>query len=280
MKKILALLVAGVMTVCGVQAASAAEVTDDDLTAVNTSAKYKVVTTLNIKQGTMLLYPYNLSSSATDLFVMKNETKDTSRTIYFKEFYNRPKSISISSSDTYTPYMGCGGGYGGGGSFTYNNTGGKYDVIKVKISDLISGLNKDGSVTKYNSALKKDVTYKFTEQFEDNGDKFYSALFFESGAAVTCATPDKNGEVEIVVSRNPATNRGSVIGLRMGDADMDGYVDVSDVTYIQRISAGEKTPKPLQKRSGDMDRDGVISITDATVLQMYIANYDISRYYK
>ena len=170
MKKILALLVAGVMTVCGVQAASAAEVTDDDLTAVNTSAKYKVVTTLNIKQGTMLLYPYNLSSSATDLFVMKNETKDTSRTIYFKEFYNRPKSISISSSDTYTPYMGCGGGYGGGGSFTYNNTGGKYDVIKVKISDLISGLNKDGSVTKYNSALKKDVTYKFTEQFEDNGD--------------------------------------------------------------------------------------------------------------
>ena len=66
----------------------------------------------------------------------------------------------------------------------------------------------------------------------------------------------------------------------MGDADMDGYVDVSDVTYIQRISAGEKTPKPLQKRSGDMDRDGVISITDATVLQMYIANYDISRYYK
>ena len=306
MKKLLSLLIAGVMTVCGVQAASAAEVTDDDLTAVNTSAKYKVVTTLNIKQGTMLLYPYNLSSSATDLFVMKNETKDTSRTIYFKEFYNRPKSISISSSDTYTPYMGCGGGYGGGGSFTYNNTGGKYDVIKVKISDLISGLNKDGSVTKYNSALKKDVTYKFTEQFEDNGDKFYSALFFESGAAVTCATPDKNGEVEIVVSRNPAhrvaystnfgytivsagglttgggggTNRGSVIGLRMGDADMDGYVDVSDVTYIQRISAGEKTRKPLQKRSGDMDRDGVISITDATVLQMYIANYDISRYYK
>ena len=66
----------------------------------------------------------------------------------------------------------------------------------------------------------------------------------------------------------------------MGDADMDGYVDVSDVTDIQRVSAGEKNPKPLQKRSGDMDRDGVISITDATVLQMYIANYDISRYYK
>ena len=36
MKKLLSLLIAGVMTVCGVQAASAAEVTDDDLTAVNT----------------------------------------------------------------------------------------------------------------------------------------------------------------------------------------------------------------------------------------------------
>ena len=59
MKKLLSLLIAGVMTVCGVQAASAAEVTDDDLTAVNTSAKYKVGTTRNIKQGTKLLSPHN-----------------------------------------------------------------------------------------------------------------------------------------------------------------------------------------------------------------------------
>lgn len=200
--------------------------------------------------------------------------------------------------------MGCGSGSGGGGSFTYENTGGKYDVVKVRISDFIDELNKDGSITKYNSALKKNVTYHFTEETMSNGDKLYSALFFESGAAITCATPDKNGEVEILVSRNPANrlsystsfsynlysvrtsgggggkNRGSVNGLNMGDVNLDGYTDIRDVTYLQQILSEAERAGALTKRNGDFDKDQALTIKDATIIQRYLAEYDISQYYK
>ncbi|MER2148376.1 MAG: dockerin type I repeat-containing protein [Ruminococcus sp.] len=303
MNKLTALLLAGVMAACCVPGVSAAQ-TQEEPVAVDKSTGYRLVTTLNVKQGTMLFYPYNLSSGTTASFRMENETKNTSQTIAFKDFYNHPKTISISSSDTYKPLMGCGSGLGGGGTYTYENTGGRYDVIKVKVSDFISELNKDGSSTRYINVLGKNVTYKFTEQFESNGDKFYSALFFESGAAVTCVTPDKNGEAEIVVSRNPdhrlaystsfsfvstggltsgsggGKNRGSVKGLRMGDVDLDGYTDIEDVTYLQRILSESEKAGTLTRRNGDIDRDGELTINDATVIQQYLAEYDISQFYK
>lgn len=179
MNKLTALLLAGVMAACCVPGVSAAQ-TQEEPVAVDKSTGYRLVTTLNVKQGTMLFYPYNLSSGTTASFRMENETKNTSQTIAFKDFYNHPKTISISSSDTYKPLMGCGSGLGGGGTYTYENTGGRYDVIKVKVSDFISELNKDGSSTRYINVLGKNVTYKFTEQFESNGDKFYSALFLKA----------------------------------------------------------------------------------------------------
>ena len=305
MKKLTVLLMAGVVAVCGVQSAFAAQ-TEEDAVAVSADAGFRTVSTLSIKQGKMTFYSYNLSYNTTANLRLENETKNTADSVYFKDFYNRSKTIGISSTDTYKPMMGCGGGLSGGGTFTYENTGGKYDVVRVKISDFIAELNKDGSSTRYNSVLKKDVTYKFTEQFESNGDKFYSALFFESGAAVTCATPDKNGEVEILVSRNPAhrlaystsygysivstgghtsgggggVNRRSVAGLRMGSVDLDSYVDIKDVTRLQQILSESERAGSLAKRNGDIDRDGSLTIRDATILQQYLAEYDISDYYK
>ncbi len=305
MKKIFAILIAAVMTVCSVQASFAAQ-TDTEAVSAEKNVSYKVVGTRTIKQGTLLYYPYNLSSGTTAFVKLNNKTKNTSETIAFKNFNNSFRIHSINSKDVYEPMMGCGSGYGGGGSFTYENTGGKYDVIRVKISDFVDEFNKDGSVTQYNSVLKKNITYRFTEQFESNGDKFYSALFFESGAAITCATPDKNGEVEILVSRNPADrltystsfgynivsngglttgggggkNRGSVKGLRMGDVDMDGYVDIDDVTCLQRILSETERAYALPKRNGDFDKDKALTIKDATIIQQYLAEYDISQYYK
>ena len=305
MKKIFAILIAAVMTVCSVQASFAAQ-TDTEAVSAEKNVSYKVVGTRTIKQGTLLYYPYNLSSGTTAFVKLNNKTKNTSETISFKSFYNSFMIHNINSRDSYEPMMGCGSGSGGGGSFTYENTGGKYDVIRVKISDFVDEFNKDGSVTQYNSVLKKNITYRFTEQFESNGDKFYSALFFESGAAITCATPDKNGEVEILVSRNPehhltystsfgynivsngglttggggGKNRGSVNGLRMGDVDMDGYVDIDDVTCLQRILSETERAYPLPTRNGDFDKDKALTIKDATIIQQYLAEYDISQYYK
>ncbi len=303
MKKIFALLIAAVMTVCSVQASFAAQ-TDTEAVSTEKTVGYKLVGTRTIKQGTLLYYPYNLSSGTTAFVALNNKTKNTSETIAFKNFYNSFRILNINSKDVYEPMMGCGSGSGGGGSFTYENTGGKYDVVKVRISDFIDELNKDGSITKYNSALKKNVTYHFTEETMSNGDKLYSALFFESGAAITCATPDKNGEVEILVSRNPANrlsystsfsynlysvrtsgggggkNRGSVNGLNMGDVNLDGYTDIRDVTYLQQILSEAERAGALTKRNGDFDKDQALTIKDATIIQRYLAEYDISQYYK
>lgn len=302
MKKIFALLIAAVMTVCSVQASFAAQ-TDTEAVSTEKTVGYKLVGTRTIKQGTLLYYPYNLSSGTTAFVALNNKTKNTSETIAFKNFYNSFRILNINSKDVYEPMMGCGSG-SGGGSFTYENTGGKYDVVKVRISDFIDELNKDGSITKYNSALKKNVTYHFTEETMSNGDKLYSALFFESGAAITCATPDKNGEVEILVSRNPANrlsystsfsynlysvrtsgggggkNRGSVNGLNMGDVNLDGYTDIRDVTYLQQILSEAERAGALTKRNGDFDKDQALTIKDATIIQRYLAEYDISQYYK
>lgn len=303
MKKVFALLIAAVMTACSVQASFAAQ-TDSEAVSTEKNVGYKVVGTRTIKQGTLLYYPYNLSSGTTAFIKLTDTTKNTSDTIAFKNFYNSFRTLNINSKDVYEPMMGCGSGMGGGGSFTYENTGGKYDVIKVKISDFIEELNKDGSITQYNHVIEKNVTYRFTEQFESNGDKFYSALYFESGAAITCATPDKNGEVEILVSRNPAhrlsystafsysivshggyttgsgggRNRGSVRGLSMGDVDLDGYVDIRDVTCLQRILSEAERANALPKRNGDFDRDKTLTIKDATIIQQYLAEYNISQY--
>ena len=303
MKKIFALLIAAVMTVCSVQASFAAQ-TDTEAVSTEKTVGYKLVGTRTIKQGTLLYYPYNLLSGTTAFVALNNKTKNTSETIAFKTFYNSFRILNINSKDVYEPMMGCGSGSGGGGSFTYENTGGKYDVVKVRISDFIDELNKDGSITKYNSALKKNVTYHFTEETMSNGDKLYSALFFESGAAITCATPDKNGEVEILVSRNPANrlsystsfsynlysvrtsgggggkNRGSVNGLNMGDVNLDGYTDIRDVTYLQQILSEAERAGALTKRNGDFDKDQALTIKDATIIQRYLAEYDISQYYK
>ena len=107
MKKLTVLLMAGVVAVCGVQSAFAAQ-TEEDAVAVSADAGFRTVSTLSIKQGKMTFYSYNLSYNTTANLRLENETKNTADSVYFKDFYNRSKTIGISSTDTYKPMMGCG----------------------------------------------------------------------------------------------------------------------------------------------------------------------------
>ena len=66
----------------------------------------------------------------------------------------------------------------------------------------------------------------------------------------------------------------------MGDVDLDGYTDIEDVTYLQRILSESEKAGTLTRRNGDIDRDGELTINDATVIQQYLAEYDISQFYK
>ena len=58
-----------------------------------------------------------------------------------------------------------------------------------------------------------------------------------------------------------------------GDANSDGYVNISDVTDIQRAVAEIDTLDDLRKKAADVNGDGVVTIDDATILQMYLAEF-------
>lgn len=58
---------------------------------------------------------------------------------------------------------------------------------------------------------------------------------------------------------------------KLGDADMDGEIDVRDATYIQMVCAGLKDTTTKQSLLADVDGDGQITINDATQIQKYIA---------
>ncbi|MBQ5744071.1 MAG: dockerin type I repeat-containing protein, partial [Ruminococcus sp.] len=59
----------------------------------------------------------------------------------------------------------------------------------------------------------------------------------------------------------------------LGDANGDGYVNISDVTDIQRAVAEMDTLDDLRKKAADVNGDGVVTIDDATILQMYLAEF-------
>ena len=61
----------------------------------------------------------------------------------------------------------------------------------------------------------------------------------------------------------------------LGDADGDGYVNINDVTTLQRHLAELERPEGMALYAADANRDGVVDISDATALQMYLAEYDI-----
>lgn len=61
----------------------------------------------------------------------------------------------------------------------------------------------------------------------------------------------------------------------LGDTDGDGYVNISDVTHIQRHLAELESLEGIYLHAADANQDGTLDISDATTVQMYLAEYDI-----
>lgn len=61
----------------------------------------------------------------------------------------------------------------------------------------------------------------------------------------------------------------------LGDTNGDGYVNINDVTAIQRHLASIEQLNDLQILAADVDRNGNIVINDATTIQLYIAGYTL-----
>ena len=61
-----------------------------------------------------------------------------------------------------------------------------------------------------------------------------------------------------------------------GDANTDGYVNVNDVTAIQRSIAELEVLPPYAALLADVDRSGAVNVDDATRIQMYLAEFDVT----
>ncbi len=62
---------------------------------------------------------------------------------------------------------------------------------------------------------------------------------------------------------------------KLGDMNSDGYININDVTAIQRHLCELETLSNEQLALSDTNADGEIDIADATHLQMYLAEYDV-----
>ncbi len=94
---------------------------------------------------------------------------------------------------------------------------------------------------------------------------------FNNDSALTIACYYGSCANEFAVAHNiPYILLDSVL---LGDANGDGYVNISDVTDIQRAVAEIDTLDDLRKKAADVNGDGVVTIDDATILQMYLAEF-------
>lgn len=64
-------------------------------------------------------------------------------------------------------------------------------------------------------------------------------------------------------------------GVKLGDANGDGSVNINDVTTIQRHLAELETLEGIYLHAADANQDGTVDIADATIIQMYLAEYEM-----
>ena len=64
-------------------------------------------------------------------------------------------------------------------------------------------------------------------------------------------------------------------GVKLGDANGDGSVNINDVTSIQRHLAELEILEGIYLHAADANQDGTVDIADATVIQMYLAEYEM-----
>ena len=67
---------------------------------------------------------------------------------------------------------------------------------------------------------------------------------------------------------------GSVVSDALqGDVNLDGTVNIRDVTLMQRALAQYETLSPEQCMAADTNGDGSVTVEDATALQRKIAEF-------
>ncbi|MER2080783.1 MAG: dockerin type I repeat-containing protein [Ruminococcus sp.] len=245
--------------------------------------------------GQLIFYSYNVPSDTKAFIKVQNDKTGDSTTYRFSSFYNHPQSYQLGAG-TFSTQVGVqvkgGSGYGSSPSVDLRNSAGRYERIRIKLSEFSSYFNKDGSHTQTSHGESHKFIFR-EEEPDSDGTVFSSVLCIYSGGAINHVVPDSKGEVELYVSTNLGTGvdfttefhydstyssgggggltSRSIGGLAIGDCDPNGYLSISDATMIQKYAADLQKFDSAQTRCGDVNKDGNIDIADATELQMFLA---------
>lgn len=285
MKKLIALALCATMTVGSIIGANAAGIKE------NTAVKV-LDSKLTLSDNTLNVFTYNLSTSATGGVLLKGVNKEKEIRVNFSDCIGKKVTVPVPSNDIYTRYLTTKSGYGGNVRTTYSfaNTGGEYVKVKVKLSEISSYFNNDGTHTQ---TMFED-THNYNFKYEKVGNDWYESwLYFNSGGAVTGVAPDKDGYAEIYISTNigeetdfctdfacgvnfSVSSGGGSTGttvymLSFGNIDLKYNVDVNDVTALQQYLSNKLELDSLQYFYADINRDGVRDVRDVTALQKGIA---------
>lgn len=130
------------------------------------------------------------------------------------------------------------------------------------------------------STEDKLISYSFTVTNEFSGDKEITVDFMNLIANTTQAKDD--GTVEIAVDGDKKLISGStVVGENFsvrasiaplkGDVNLDGEVNINDVTELQLGLAGKTDLSDAQKTVAEVYIDGKNNIRDVTMIQLFLA---------
>ena len=111
------------------------------------------------------------------------------------------------------------------------------------------------------AAAHCDITYKSSDEsvatVDENGN----------------VTGKKAGTAEITIKANTKTTVAKVTVTdppKFGDVNLDGKVDVTDATLLQKYVTHKETLTTTQLYAGDVSGEGVVNVKDVTLIQKYL----------
>lgn len=152
----------------------------------------------------------------------------------------------------------------------------------VQITTMHYTVESDKSAEYEIHTNKANVTVSFVYLLDSsNNQEFgYTMKEVEYGSTVEPPVVPEVSGLRLIGWDKPLTNitEPTIIYAQyelIGDANLDGKVNIRDVTVIQRHVAEYEILTGSAFLAADADGNGVININDATLLQMYLAEYDV-----
>lgn len=142
MKKLISIALVAVMAAGSIVSANAAVVRENNSVQVLDSR-------VKLENNTVNVFTYNLSKNSLGGVSFYGKNTEKQYAVQYKDCIGKNTVISMPSSESYTRFVSANGGSTGNtyAGYSFANTGGEYVKLRVKLSDVSSYFNSDGSYT-------------------------------------------------------------------------------------------------------------------------------------